>query len=394
MRINNIVNEINVEFHDTLNQQLWHDDQIKIDVQVKLLKIAKKFIDFVNTNELNLVDICILGSNASYNYTQYSDIDLHIMVKNVDDIKAELYDSKKKLWNEIHQISIKGFNVELYIQDIDEPNASMGIFSLLKNKWIKHPKKMHPDIDDNMIQQKFKHFVKLINTGISNRNKKYLDKIAANIKTLRTSGLQTSGEFSLENLVFKELRNGGYLDKLSQARQDLEDESLSLSEKKEINQDDQDLLKRRSIIRKGIGTRHVYKYEDELSEAFRKLSRQLSLRTLTNYTTHIWKKYYDGNRNAPVVRFGPGDMGLGRPMSYTMGYGLIELAPGQQNLITLIHELIHAMGPSLHGTNFTKKYYTILKDFIPKNYQNEVYNELVVRHGEKLKPYYRKLISN
>lgn len=230
MRINNIVNEINVEFHDTLNQQLWNNDQIKIDVQVKLLKIAKKFIEFVNVNDLNLVDVCILGSNASFNYTQYSDIDLHIMVKDTNTIKSELYDSKKKLWNEIHQITIKGFNVELYIQDINEPNASMGIFSLLNNTWIRHPKKLHPDIDNDKIQRKFKHFAKLINIGISKRDKKYLDKIATNIKTLRKSGLQSSGEFSIENLVFKELRNGGYLDKLSQARQQLEDNALSLRE--------------------------------------------------------------------------------------------------------------------------------------------------------------------
>ena len=45
---------------------------------------------------------------------------------------------------------------------------------------------------------------------------------------MRASAIQQGGEFALENLVFKELRNRGYLDKLSNHIKHLEDTNLSL----------------------------------------------------------------------------------------------------------------------------------------------------------------------
>jgi hypothetical protein len=230
MKIQSIVNEVSVEFHDELNPALWQNNEIKLDVQVRLLEIAKKFIKSLNVPEFNLVDIYFMGSNAAYVYTSFSDIDLHVIVDDPDNSLKELYDAKKRLWNDQHNISIRGYDVELYVQDIKEPNASMGIYSLLKNTWIKQPEKVEASIDDAGVQQKFKYLAKKIIRGIKKRNLDYLNAVASEIKDLRKSGLQRAGEFSVENLAFKELRNGGYLEKLSKARQELEDEALSLAE--------------------------------------------------------------------------------------------------------------------------------------------------------------------
>ena len=230
MKIASIVNEVSVEFHDKLNPAFWENMEIKTTVQVKLLTIAKKFIEFLKVPNLNLKDIWFMGSNAAYVYTNFSDIDLHIIVDDPDDHLKELYDAKKRLWNEQHNITIKGYDVELYVQDIKEPNASMGIYSLLKNKWLTKPQKVKANIDDVSVQQKFKHIAKMINHGIKKHDKDYLDKVATEIKDMRKAGLQRAGEFSAENLAFKELRNGGYLEKLSNARQELEDAELSLDE--------------------------------------------------------------------------------------------------------------------------------------------------------------------
>lgn len=230
MKIQSVINEVSVEFHDELNPALWNNMEIKLDVQVQLLKIAKKFIEFLNVPSLNLVDIYFMGSNAAYVYTSFSDIDLHIMVDDPNDNLKELYDAKKRLWNDSHEINIRGYDVELYVQDIKDPNASMGIYSLLQNKWIKQPEQVEATIDDASVQQKFKYLAKKILRGIKKRDLDYLNDIASEIKELRKSGLQRAGEFSAENLAFKELRNGGYLEKLSNARQELEDEELSLDE--------------------------------------------------------------------------------------------------------------------------------------------------------------------
>lgn len=392
MKIAGIVNEVSVEFHDELNPALWENNEIKLDVQVRLLEIAKKFIKFLNVSDLKLVDIYFMGSNAAYVYTHFSDIDLHIIVDDPDESLKELYDAKKRLWNDQHDISIKGYDVELYVQDIKDPNASMGIYSLLQNKWIKKPEKVEATIDDASVQQKFKYLARKIDRGIRKRDLNYLDNIATEIKTLRKSGLQRAGEFSVENLAFKELRNGGYLEKLSDARQELEDKALSLDEAVP-NDDRAQRLRTRSRIRKGIGTKHVYSYEVNVLYEIKRLAQQRSLRTLTNIANKIWAKHYKGKRRVPTIRFGKGDTSLGYPLSYTEGYSLIELAPGQQDILTLIHELVHAIGPSLHGTNFTKLYYEMLKDYLPEKVRDEVYQELVLRHGQKLKPYYKKMMA-
>jgi hypothetical protein len=440
MKIAGIVNEVSVEFHDELNPALWQDNDIKLDVQVKLLEIAKKFIEFLKVPNLNIVDVYFMGSNAAYVYTKFSDIDLHIIVDDPDDRNKELYDAKKRLWNEQHNISIKGYDVELYVQDIKEPNASMGIYSLLRNKWIVEPERVEADIDDASVQQKFKHLANVIDHGVAERDIDSLNKIASDVRDMRKSGLQRAGEFSVENLAFKELRNGGYLEKLSTARQELEDEAMSLdetlkkvkgrwalvsrknpskvlqyykgsghpskewvsgverrvhsfSEESVSTADRSHRLKKRRRIRKSIGTNHVYRYEENVLYNIKRLAQQRSIGTLINIARKIWDKFYKGSRKMPTIRFGKGDTSLGYPLSYTEGYSLIELAPGQQDILTLIHELVHAIGPSLHGPSFTKLYYEILKDYLPKAVQKEVYDELVLRHGEKLKPYYKKMLD-
>ena len=153
-----------------------------------------------------------------------------------------------------------------------------------------------------------------------------------------------------------------------------------------------DLLKKRARTRAGVATRHVYGYENTYLSTFNRLNQQRDLPSLTKLADKIWAKYYTGKRKRANIRFGPGTRELGGvPMSYAEGYDTIELAPGQRDILTLIHELAHMMGPSLHGLSFTKAYYSILKDFLPASVRQQVYDELVTRHSTILKPHYRKI---
>lgn len=53
-------------------------------------------------------------------------------------------------------------------------------------------------------------------------------KLKGRLKGMRSSAIEKGGEAAPENLVFKELRNRGYLSKLSTYLRNLEDKDLSL----------------------------------------------------------------------------------------------------------------------------------------------------------------------
>lgn len=220
------------ELKNNLNDKLWGDNlTIKTNVRRRLLKIADDFIETTEINSKYIKDILLLGSSASYNWSKYSDIDLHILVdfkkinKNVNLIK-DYFDSKKKLWNDEHNnLKIYNIPVELYVQDVDEENGADGVFSLDKNKWIKKPtlEKDNINIDKNTVKNKSMSLIKSIEDlenefkkdkitqSLSNKIKNLWDKV----KRIRKDGLATSkGEFSTGNLIFKVLRRTNYLEKL------------------------------------------------------------------------------------------------------------------------------------------------------------------------------------
>lgn len=220
-----------VIFHDELNPIIWQNDKMKPDVRYKLMKIALEFIKFIDIKQLRLQDVIVTGSNASYNYTKYSDIDLHIVTDiGSDDILKQLYDAKKGLWNEQHEIKIKGFDVELYVQDSNEPHVSSGMYSILKDSWIKHPKPVKPKINDISVEKKYEQYHNYIQDAVKNKDIDKLKKIKDDIKKMRQAGLKTAGEFSAENLAFKMLRNLGDMELLMNSIAALRDKELSLKD--------------------------------------------------------------------------------------------------------------------------------------------------------------------
>jgi hypothetical protein len=136
-----------------------------------------------------------------------------------------------------------------------------------------------------------------------------------------------------------------------------------------------------------IATRHVYRYEDEFLYTFKRLSTQRSFKTIKKTAEKIWEKYHQGTRTLPTIEFGTGDRSLGRPLSFTLDRRYIELAPKQRDLLTLIHELVHALGADYHDMQFVNLYYKILKEYLPSYIHDAVHLELVVRHRDLLRPY-------
>ena len=76
-----------VKFHDRLNPRLWDNrEHLRPEVHATLMAITREFQEFLGVPDLDVVDITISGSNAAYNYTKNSDIDLHLVVK-IPDVK-------------------------------------------------------------------------------------------------------------------------------------------------------------------------------------------------------------------------------------------------------------------------------------------------------------------
>lgn len=220
-----------VIFHDTLNPALWKNDQLKSVVRLKLLQIAKHFIDFISIPKLNLKDITISGSNAAYTYTKHSDLDLHLIV-DIDPSQAEylksLFDAKKNQYNFNHNIKVKGIDVEVYVQDSEQPHHSAGIYSVLDDRWLNEPKVERVNVNDSDVQDKVNNYTDKIEQALRSRNVELAQEIKDEIAKIRKSGLDKGGEFSVENLAFKVLRARGLIDKLRQHIYNLEDEQLSL----------------------------------------------------------------------------------------------------------------------------------------------------------------------
>ena len=228
---------------DELNPELWDENKkLHDDVRDRLLDIAEKFIKPTLGATATIKDITFTGSLANYNYSDLSDIDLHIIIDFADinkdkEIVKKYFNAVKALWNSLHDIRIKGFEVEAYVQGTDEPHTSTGVYSVQDDRWLKEPTQTEADIDEDSISNKSDSLIDQIEQALKlmeeDSPKEALDRaesLMEKIKKLRKAGLETSGEYSVENLAFKTLRNTGYLKKLSDLKREAYDKLMSLDE--------------------------------------------------------------------------------------------------------------------------------------------------------------------
>lgn len=214
-----------LKFHDKLNPEIWDGEDLKEDVRKVLMKVAIAFIKSCKLEKYKYKDIVLVGSMANYSYTPVSDIDIHILMdfnqlKVADEaLLGEYFDAKKDLWSINHEIRIGTHPIECYIQNANEPYTSIGVFSILNDEWVKHPLKKMVSVDEADVQLKAARYMNAIDKLESRFNKgedvtAEFKKVKDKIKNMRVAGLHKEGEYSIENLVFKILRNSGYLEKL------------------------------------------------------------------------------------------------------------------------------------------------------------------------------------
>jgi Nucleotidyltransferase domain len=224
------------QYHKELNKRLWEKEELKDDIRKHLMMIAKEWQKFAKIPNDAVKDIVMTGGNANFNYTKYSDIDIHLIVDKNKISKCDIVDEylldKKALWAFHHDIKVVGYPVELYAQDINEPTSkNQGVYSLLKNKWLKKPVKEKISFNDPLLLRKIKSIKHQIDFFIKTKcnDIKKMESFKQKLHDLRSASVRSGGEFSIENLAYKELRNLGYLDKFSNYIEKMDDHDLTLN---------------------------------------------------------------------------------------------------------------------------------------------------------------------
>ena len=235
------------ESKDELNPKIWEKEgksyMMKPEVREKLLETTNIFIDFLGVDVI-VTDIIMIGSLVNYNWSKFSDIDLHIVVNynqfpiNSQELYIEFFDLKKIIFNDKHDIKLFGYDVECFVQNEAETPFSSGVYSVLYDMWVNEPKKLDKkNIDIELLKEKANQWMRIIDGVVDNIEdedpdeiKSLVKKYKEKLKKFRNCGLEKGGEMSLENLVFKLLRRHGYVEKLYELPTEIIDKKLSMNQ--------------------------------------------------------------------------------------------------------------------------------------------------------------------
>ena len=237
------VEVVGFKINDTLEPEIW-DDDMKMDLKVReqLMEITRDFLDGLPF-DAEVEDVQLTGSLASYNWSKFSDVDLHIVIDfdTVDDdeeLVRDYFNAKRSVWNLRHEIYIYGYEVEIYVENVGDEHVASGKYSVKNNDWIFKPTR---DADVEIPEDEVKKKAASIMSQIERveevaqddpaEAESLAERIKEKIRKMRQSGLESeSGIYSVKNIAFKVLRRNGYLQRLSDIKTQSYDRLMSLAE--------------------------------------------------------------------------------------------------------------------------------------------------------------------
>lgn len=338
------------ETQSTLNPKLWDGDCLKKGLNYKFLRIAKHFYDFLEIpEEAQVLDVILIGSNANYNWTDTSDIDLHVVVDyqavgdNLHLVKNFMM-AKKSIWNENYPLTYKGMDIELFAQDWnDRLHSSVGQYSLMRGKWLKKPNSDVISVDDEVIQakaapieyeiEKLESLDPMLETKVKN--------ILQQLYKMRQTGLEAEGEYSVENLAFKRIRNKGLISRLKEISKDITFNKMKIEESVDtdtaLNELALHIMKKKSLD--DTGWSRILKYTNavEDSQGQWKHPKRCTMIPSNRITM----------RNVPYPVLGIDDTGHSKVMQPEQDYGYpggkvleIPMVPEQNNILNALAKIL------------------------------------------------------
>ena len=222
-----------IESHETLNPKFWQDEELKQEVEDKIKVITDRFVEYLNNKDIkiDIKDILLLGSNASYNYTDDSDLDIHIIVEpkeiaEDEELLKQLYDLAASAFNDKFNIQLKGADAEVYVELNDTNANSNGIYSINKG-WLKKPKKENV-AGIELDEVEFEKWEDRYNDLLLSRDKDEIKQFINDLYKLRKDSILKDGEYGQGNLIFKEMRNLNYIKNIKNLLDMIESEEMSL----------------------------------------------------------------------------------------------------------------------------------------------------------------------
>ena len=237
-----IMNKESFEIKDELHPKFWIvEDTLHPQISKRLVEITQDFLEGLDV-EVELKDLRFTGSLASFNWSTYSDIDLHLVVdfgsldEDIDFVR-DYFGAKIFVWNNRHDIKIHDFEVEIYVENEGEPHEALGLYSIMNNEWIKKPVREDADIDwpevekkANSLMDQIDRIAKLLTDKKYKEIEESSHRLKEKIKRFRRSGLDRAGVYSPENVAFKVLRRNGYLSRLASLKLTAYDKLMSIKD--------------------------------------------------------------------------------------------------------------------------------------------------------------------
>ena len=153
---------------------------------------------------------------------------------NAELVKA-FFDASRMRWNELHDIKIYGFEVEVYVEDVDDEHRSSGVYSILRDEWITEPDSSDVNFEFSVARAKSEDILTQVNMIEKFAKKKprvalnAIERLKSKIRSMRKAGLMsTKQEFSAENIAFKILRREEVLQKLNDMKYDAYDDIMTM----------------------------------------------------------------------------------------------------------------------------------------------------------------------
>ena len=183
-----------------------------------------------------VLDVYLMGSIANYNWTADSDIDVHVIIDYTKlqmplETAAKTVKTAGAQWNSEHEVTIKDFKVEMNIQNATEQKPYVtGVYSLVRDQWVRKPFQMSPKIDRNVLRFQYNTMKQYLQNALSSRDQEQMKAAKKYLDAYRQYGLDTCGELSYENIIFKILRSRGLIKQLKDSITAVYDQEMSVDE--------------------------------------------------------------------------------------------------------------------------------------------------------------------